>query len=311
MTAWDLERSRYADKMRALGTPLKVTRDEFDAAAKLLARAHSYGMSDRMIAEQVGVHESLPSKVRNARVRTMHRKSFERVMSLRPQRPSSTVSLSRGKVGAGAYTDPTGTVRRMQALRADGFPGHLLGGRIGVSYEAVAQLAHSSRGSVLETTRISVASLYRELDGRWPGDFGVRSNVAAKCATFARRAGYAPRSCWDPDTIDDPEAFPEWTGRCGTPFGHLVHERDGIPLCARCEDARVPLKFSGDRLRAARVRAGFTQRNLEKVLDVGQGHVHHWESGRYGPRKEKLHRVLSALDITFEDVYEEERRDGR
>jgi DNA-binding transcriptional regulator YiaG len=309
--AWDRQRQRYAEKMRELGTPLLVTPQEFEQAARLLKRARQYGMSDRMIGEQTGVHDSLPSKVRRGRITTIHRDTFERIMRMRPERPVTFVSGGRGKVGTGPQVSPTGTIRRVQALRADGFPGWLLGERLGVSYEAVAQLARSGRKSVMATTRADVARMYAELEGKRPEDFGVGAPQAAKCATWARRAGYVPRSCWDSDTIHDPSAQPEWTGRCGTPFGILIHERDEIPVCPRCAQAKAPLKFSGERLRAARHRAGLTQRNLERMLGVGQGHVHHWESGRYGPRKHRLYPLMAALDITFEDIYETEQEDGR
>lgn len=311
MGTHDLERGRYADKMRTLGTPLMVTPEEFRAAARLLEKARGYGMSDRMIGAQVGVPDSVPSKVRRGIIETMHRDTYGKLMKLRPERPASRVTPGRGKVGGGAYTDPTGTQRRVQALRADGFPGRVVGDLLGVSYEAVSQLVRHSRPKVLKSTSQDVADVYAGLEGKHPGDFGVLDYAAGKCRTYAARAGYAPRSCWDPDTIDDPGAFPDWTGRCGTPFGRLIHQREGIPVCGRCEEARQPLVFSGARMRAARMRAGLTQRTLERLVGVNQGHVHHWESGRYGPSKERLYRVLLHLDISFEDIYELEDGNGR
>lgn len=302
---WSQERGRYADKMRKLGTPLLVTQAEFEAAARLLEKACRYGMSDRMIGEQAGVPHSLPSKVRRGKIKTMRRDSFEKVMSLRPERPKVTWSEKRGKVGAGPYVDSTGTIRRMQALRADGFPGWLLGDRLGVSYEAVAQLATRQREVVLESTRLAVAKLYEELDGKTPGDFGVGSPQAGKCATYARRAGYAPRSCWDPDTIDDPEAEPEWTGYCGTPMGRWIHQREGIPKCPRCKNQPHKIPFSGEKFRRMREARGWSQRQMEEMAGLTKGHVHHWESGRYAPRPDVLHRVLENLDATYEDVCED------
>lgn len=305
--AWTLGRARYADKMRKLGTPLLVTQEEFQAAARLLAKARRYGMSDRMIADQVGVADSLPSKVRRGKVRTIRRDSFNRIMQLRPQRPVTSVSAS-GKVGAGSRVDPTGTVRRIQALRADGFPGPLLGELIGVSYEAISQLARVARPAVLESTRHDVAELYAELDGKGPGDFGVPSNVAGKCATFARRAGYAPRSCWDEDTIGNPEAIPEWTGRCGTVYGWHVHQVEGIPLCQPCRDAQEggSATFSGVRFRELRERRGFSRQRLAQAVGLNASTIQYWEAGRSIPtRKNKLDLALRVLDATFEEVCDE------
>lgn len=302
---WTLARARYADKMRHLGRPLMVTEEEFAAAARVLGKARRYGMSDQMIADQTGIHYTLPSKVRRGVVKTMHRDSFEGVMKLRPDRPGTYHSDTRGKIHSGAYVNPVGTVRRIQALRADGFPGNFLGDRLGVSYEAVAQLARRPRESVLETTRADVAKLYEDLAGKRPEDFGISGHSISKCSTMARRAGYAPRSCWDIQTIDDPDAHPEWTGHCGTAMGRVIHERDGIPLCPRCAEAPVRFPFSGDRLRKLRESRGLTQRGLEELAGLSRGHVHHWEGGRYAPRPATLTVVLLVLDATFDDVSEE------
>jgi DNA-binding XRE family transcriptional regulator len=302
---WNRERGRYADKMRKRGTPLMVTQAEFQAVTRLLEKARRYGMSDNMIADQVGVNYTLPSKVRRGAIKTMHRDTYNRVMQLRPQKPTTRVDKVRGKVGSGAYVDSTGTVRRMQALRADGFPGPLLGEFLGVSYEAVAQMARTTRKTVLVSTKLSMAKLYEELEGKTPGDFGVPSNVQGKCSTWARRAGYIPRSCWDRDTIDNPAARPEWTGRCGTVFGLMIHERDGIPACPACLSATGKLAFSGEKLKELRELHKLPQRDLETRAGLAKGQIHHYELGRYAPKRDRLARILSVLDATFEDVYEE------
>ena len=45
---------------------------------------------------------------------------------------------------------------------------------------------------------------------------------------------------WDDDTIDDPAAFPDWTGKCGTPDGYDAHYKMKIlPSCQPCRDARA------------------------------------------------------------------------
>lgn len=308
--AWNQERGRYADKMRKLGTPLLVTQEEFTAAARLLEKARRYGMSDRMIGEQAGIPDSLPSKVRRGKIRTMHRDSYERVMSLRPERPETSVSARRGKVGQGPMVESTGTVRRMQALRADGFPGWLLGEQLGVTYEAVAQLAKSHRPRVMRTTKADVARLYAELESKTPADFGIPPNVAGKCSTWARRAGYVPRSCWDPGTIDDPSAGPEWTGGCGSWWGWHIHHREDIPMCLRCApfaDSDPYPGFDGDLLRELRERKGFSRKHLASLVQgVDASTIQYWETGRSKPvRQNKLDRVLSVLDATLDEVCRE------
>lgn len=306
---WNQERGRYADKMRKRGTPLLVTPEEFARAAELLAKGRRYGMSDSMIGEQTGVNYTLPSKVRRGAIRTMHRETFNKLMKLRPARPPVVHSERRGKVPSGAKVDSTGTVRRMQALRADGFPGHLLGEQLGVSYEAVAQLAKTKRDLVLKSTRIDVARVYAELDGKTPADFGIPPNIIQKCSTWARRAGYAPRSCWDGDTIDDPDAVPEWTGRCGSWWGWHIHQRDGVPMCSRCApfaDSEPYPGFDGLRLRGLRERKGYSRERLARhVGGLNASTIQYWETGRSKPvRQNKIDAVLSVLDATLDDVCE-------
>lgn len=291
--------------MRKRGTPLMVTQGEFDAVVRLLAKARRYGMSDRMIGEQVGVHATLPSKIRRGDTKKIHRDTYNKLIKLRPQRPDTNYFESRGKVGSGPYVNSTGTVRRMQALRADGFPGWFIGERLGVTYEAVSQLARSARPRVLETTRADVAELYADLAGKRPEDFGITQHTIGRCTTLARRQGFVPRSCWDPATIDDPAAEPEWTGYCGTPLGRMVHARDGIPFCPRCKEAPNKIPFSGEKFKDLRESLGMSQRELEAAAGLSKGHVHHWEAGRYAPRPDVLNRVLANLDATYEDVCEE------
>ncbi len=307
-TEWTRARERYADKMRRRGTPLMITEEEFRAAARLLEKAHAYGMSDRMIFEQTGFQATAVSKIRNGRIRTLRRSSYERLAGLRPQRAQSSPSPTRGKVVEGAYRDPTGTLRRIRALRADGFPGRLLGERLGVSYEAVGQLARG-RTAVLESTRLDVAGLYDSLDGRWPAEFGVTRYAVGKCATYARRAGYAPRSCWDSDTIDDPDARPEWTGRCGTVFGWHIHQTEGIPPCPPCIEAHSSgsVVFSGELFRQFREREGLSRVRLARKIGVNASTIQYWETGRSLPtRQNKLDLALRVLDVTLEEVCEQE-----
>src|SRR5690606_40281199 len=40
-------------------------------------------------------------------------------------------------------------------------------------------------------------------------------------------------------SIDDPDAFPEWTGACGTVHGRQVHMREKIPMCDPCRKAHA------------------------------------------------------------------------
>ncbi|CAN7508733.1 helix-turn-helix transcriptional regulator [Knoellia sp. LjRoot47] len=56
-------------------------------------------------------------------------------------------------------------------------------------------------------------------------------------------------------------------------------------------------------LRHARVRAGFTQHELARLVGVAGGErVSRWERGASAPRPEVLHRIAAAVDVPVEDL---------
>jgi hypothetical protein len=93
-----------------------------------------------------------------------------------------------------------------------------------------------------------VDQMYRKLALVKPEDHGIAEGAIVRAKTYARKAGWtATPGCWDEDTIDDPSAFPEWTGQCGTVYGFRVHYREGLlPVCEACSKARsVARRFPG------------------------------------------------------------------
>jgi hypothetical protein len=110
-----------------------------------------------------------------------------------------------------AYTDATGTRRRLQALIATGWPIRELARQMGWAGNP-GLLLYGERQQVHKHTAALVADVYDRL---WdiPGP-SLRSRRAAQ------RAGYAPPSAWDDDTIDDPAATPD----LGAPVDELPDE---------------------------------------------------------------------------------------
>ncbi|MFD6740741.1 hypothetical protein ACWHA6_37965 [Streptomyces anthocyanicus] len=131
-----------------------------------------------------------------------------------------------------------GTVRRLQALAVSGWPVSRLCRETGLSPYRVDRLLMGVTRAVSVDDARAVAVVYERLGAASPGLCGV-SHIAARGARErAAAARWAPPAAWDDDTIDDPQAIPQWTGYCGTVRGALAHERDGLPLCPPCEDAR-------------------------------------------------------------------------
>jgi DNA-binding XRE family transcriptional regulator len=300
-------RRRWRDKMADRGTPMRVTPEEFERVVQVVRKASEYGMSHGQIGELVGRDNSWVCRVLNGGQKSVLRETYVRVMTdLKPVRPASRFG-ERGKVPSGAYVDATGTIRRMQALKADGFSARVLGGMLGVSGWGSNVMARDNRSVVYLSTRDDVARLYRELEGKAPADVGIPPGVEKTVRTRALRRGYVPRRCWEEWTIDDPEAIPDWTGYCGTGFGMMVHRRDKIPVCRPCRKAYDPEHpypgFNPGKLRKARERAGLSLRELGARAAISDRTIVTWETGRFVPGNHgALDRVLLALDATYEDV---------
>ncbi len=64
-------------------------------------------------------------------------------------------------------------------------------------------------------------------------------------------------------------------------------------------------KFSGEKLKAARLAAGFTATEFAFEVYVEARSVWSWERGIRTPQIERLPVMAQALDITIEDLFEE------
>ncbi|WP_333745550.1 hypothetical protein [Streptomyces sp. IBSBF 2950] len=106
-----------------------------------------------------------------------------------------------------ASIDPTGTVRRVEALAVVGWSRAVLAARLGRSY--------CSFKNSLKRDRISaalakgVASLYDEVWDQRPEDHGVRGWVADRVRRDAEAAGFHGPLAWDDDSLDNPAALPQ------------------------------------------------------------------------------------------------------
>lgn len=139
-------------------------------------------------------------------------------------------------LGGHAHIDGTGTRRRLQALVAAGWPQTRIALRIGIGASNFNKTLHDDRPVRVSTARKAMA-LYEELWRADPRDHGVPQHIYDRTRCYARAHRWAPVGAWDDDVIDNPEAFPDWTGRCGTPGGYSDHYRFHIPVCEPCRQA--------------------------------------------------------------------------
>lgn len=263
-TPQERKRAKYADYMRALGTPLMVTPEEYEQARTHVKRLAARGMSCQGIADtaNVWIHDTSVAKVLHGTNKTMHRDTFNAIMSTTYDPPTGWRT--------GRRMDSTGVRRRMQALVADGFGYNVLGGVMGISLQAVYQLCTRQSPSFASTYGY-VVPVYEKLEGKDPHAYGATKLGVSRARGVARRNDWAPSTCWDPDTIDDPDAFPEWTGACGTVTGYNLHRKERIlvrtytdkngaermnVLCEPCCEARMQAKSDyATRLQESRATA--------------------------------------------------------
>jgi hypothetical protein len=192
------------------------------------------GIGLRRIAEAAGVD----------------RKRLQAVLGGRPERGTGPQEKVRPALAAavlaveptlellGAKTpiDATGTHRRLQALVAAGWPQARLAARLGMAPGNFS--GTMTREQVTVRTARAVRALYDVLWAVDPREHGVDNQAYSRARNHAASNGWAPVGAWDDDLIDDPQAFPDWTGRCGTPQGATAHHRIGVPVCPPCRNAR-------------------------------------------------------------------------
>ncbi|MFI6639982.1 hypothetical protein [Streptomyces sp. NPDC050504] len=157
---------------------------------------------------------------------------------VRPALAAAVLAVEPGLdvLGAATVIDATGTRRRLQALVAGGWPQHHLAQHL--------RMRDGNFGLMIRAVRVTVRTaragrvLYDELWAADPREHGVGRQPYVRARNQAARQGWAPVGAWDDDTIDDPAAAPDWTGRCGTPGGDAAHRYMGTPVCPRCREAR-------------------------------------------------------------------------
>jgi len=262
---------------------------------------HARGMTYVQMGRQVGVPDRTVTEMARVGRGRITRRVWEPLSRLEFEEPDPQARI-----------DSTGTRRRLEALWAEGYPLPWVAEQLPFASRTYLQSVirgFKAKEAVTFGHARAIAELYDKLEGCSPAELGINSRSANFARTFAAKRSAAGRGCWDPDTIDDPQAIPDYTGRCGTPFGHILHRRESIPLCEPCRKAYtgVPYPgFSGDLLRQLRERRGVSRLALAQGLNLNKATIQYWECGRNLPTRQfKLDEALNFLDGTYEDVCEE------
>lgn len=149
-----------------------------------------------------------------------------------------------------AYVDSVGTIRRIRALQALGWPLDTLAVRLGLSERRVWGITTQDR--VRRHTRDLVAALYEQLSGT-PGP-------STRARDRARREGWAPPLAWSDVSIDDPAAEPDIGANPRSRGGQLLVDLDEVDHLLWCgeslEEIAARLGVQVASIHRARLRTG-------------------------------------------------------
>ncbi|MEU0691946.1 hypothetical protein [Streptomyces uncialis] len=205
------------------------------------ARLHVLNLRDcdlgaRRIAELAGVERNTVTVLLNGR----SNRGTPPPTHIRPTTAAALLSVepTLDNLGSGTVIHGTGTTRRLQALVALGWPQCLLAQKIGMTGGNFARVITSPRVTV--RTARAARQVYDTCWQAVPTAHGATQRGTDQARRRAASLRWAPVMAWDDDTIDDPDAYPDWTGACGTSQGYGAHySQKLLPACRPCRDART------------------------------------------------------------------------
>jgi AraC-like DNA-binding protein len=210
-----------------------------DRGVTIHRAAELAGLSPRSL------HPLFPPKTGRRRpVRhTVHAHVAEKVLAIDPD------------IAAPAKIDATGTIRRIQALVATGWPMLHVATHIGIAptyVSAIIKRAAEDR-PVLSATAHKVAAAYEQLKDRNPAQHGIQPGQIKRAKAFAAANRWAPTHYWAThiDAIDDPHFEPQY----GINKGQIL-----------ADDARWLMSVSGLNRDQVAERLGITRSYLETTL---------------------------------------------
>jgi hypothetical protein len=185
-----------------------------------------------------------------AAVAGIDRKRLQSIVSGRPERGTGpqekvrsataeavlSVEATLENLAPSTPISPVGTRRRIQALVAAGWPQHYLAAHLGVRPQNFGTMLGCEH--VLARRALQVRAMYDVLWRVDPAEHGATAAGISRAKKYASERRWAPAAAWDDETIDDPGAYPDWTGQCGTYEGYLAHRSLPVPVCKPCRDAR-------------------------------------------------------------------------
>jgi len=124
-----------------------------------------------------------------------------------------------------------GAMRQVRAMVANRHSLTAIASASGLNHSVISEIANGHRSMLRAATVRAVQGAYTTL--------AEAVGASTWSANRAAREGWAPPAAWDGIDMNDPDAFPDFTGHCGTLKGHRLHETCGIPICDPCRDAKA------------------------------------------------------------------------
>ncbi|MGC9540207.1 hypothetical protein [Streptomyces sp. UG1] len=204
-------------------------------------RAHvraleAYGLGWKRIARLAGVSPTTVGKL----LYGAPRRNMGPSKRVRPETAAKllAVEATPENLGGAVSVDGTGTRRRLQALVAGGWPQAQLARRLEMEPGNFGVTLRAER--VLVSTSRAVTALYEGLWRADPVEHGVHPQGVSRARNQVRTNQWAPVGAWDEESLGDPAAYPDWTGKCGTPQGYDAHYHYHLlPACQPCKDAKT------------------------------------------------------------------------
>lgn len=180
------------------------------------------GMGKRRVAEVSGVSLSVIHALINGRPERGTPPS-RRIAAANAHAILAVPMPETRDIAPGARVDSTGTTRRLQALVAVGYTQSDLARRLRIMPTNSTCLFRGLRPQVLACTALRVATLYDELS--------MTTGPSQSARDRARKLRWAPPLAWDDDTIDNPDATPDFGDRQRPSWADRYRElRDDIGL---------------------------------------------------------------------------------
>lgn len=233
-------------RQRYLRTTGRGTRVSPQRAARHIELLRSHGMSDKEIRTEAGVCQNVFYRITGQRS-DIRRDTEARILAVKPRQVDTPRS--------GAHISGRGTILRLRALAADGWPGGQLGEHCGKRKQFIIYLQNSNPDTTMVRRWVAdyVAALSDQLAGQQPEDHGVAAHIAERIRKTAASKGWAGTAYWDPDDYDNPDFTPA--------FSADTKRREQI-----AEDAHWIMRHGGLDRTAAAARLGIHKSYLDHAF---------------------------------------------